>query len=131
MLQADLGRPADGSAGPIRLTARVPALERLAPLWPSVPREVTGSATVELESPDAGFGTYQGRLGLQVATAELLGGRLSLRDVSADVPVRRGGAAPPAGGGGRTVQGGRARGLRSRPVRRLGARAGRRQAADR
>ena len=75
----------------------MPALERLAPLWPSVPRQVTGSATVELESPDLGFGTYQGRLGLQVATAELLGGRLSLRDVSADVPVRQGGATPPAG----------------------------------
>jgi hypothetical protein len=97
MLQADLGRRAAGSTGPIRLTARVPALERLAPLWPSVPREVTGSATVELESPDMGFGTYEGRLGLQVAMAELLGGRLSLRDVSADVPVRRGGVVPPAG----------------------------------
>jgi hypothetical protein len=97
MLQADLGRRAAGSTGPIRLTARLPALERLAPLWPSVPREVTGSATVELESPDMGFGTYEGRLGLQVATAELLGGRLSLRDVSADVPVRRGGVVPPAG----------------------------------
>ena len=97
MLQVDLGRPAEGSVGPVRLTARAPALERLAPLWPSAPREVTGSATVELASPDAGFGTYQGRLGLQIAAAELLGGRLSLRDVSADVPVRRGGAAPPAG----------------------------------
>jgi hypothetical protein len=51
---------------------------------------VTGSATIELQSPDLGFSAYEGRLGLQVATAELLGGRLSVRDVSADVPLRRG-----------------------------------------
>jgi hypothetical protein len=96
MLQADLGRSAAGSTGPIRLTARLPALERLGTLWPSVPRQVSGSATVELESPDVAFGTYQGRLGLQVATAEIMGGRLSLRDVSADIPVRRGGGASAA-----------------------------------
>jgi hypothetical protein len=97
MFQADLGRPALGVAGPIRLTGRFPALERLAPLWPSIARQVTGSGTVELQSPDMGFGTYEGRLALRVAAAELLGGRLSLRDVSADVPLRRGGAAPAAG----------------------------------
>jgi hypothetical protein len=90
MLQASLGGAAAGSSGPIRLTARVPELERLAPLWPSVQRQVTGSATIELQSPDLGFSAYEGRLGLQVATAELLGGRLSVRDVSADVPLRRG-----------------------------------------
>jgi hypothetical protein len=63
---------------------------------------VNGSATVELQAPDSGFSTYEGRLGLQVATAELLGGRLSLRDVSADVPLRRGGgpASAAAGPGG-------------------------------
>jgi hypothetical protein len=99
MLQADLGRLAPGVAGPIRLTARLPALERLAPLWPSVPRQVTGSATVELQSPDMGFGAYVGRLALRVAGAEILGGRLSLRDVSADVPIRRGGTAPTVGPG--------------------------------
>jgi hypothetical protein len=99
MLQAGLGRPAPGVAGPIRLTARLPALERLAPLWPSIARQVTGSATVEVQSPDMGFGTYQGRLVLRVTAAELLSGRLSLRDVSADVPLRRGGAVPPAGAG--------------------------------
>src|SRR6185503_7178352 len=90
MLQASLGGAATGSSGPVRLTARVPELERLAPLWPSVQRQVTGSATIELQSPDLGFSAYEGRLGLQVATAELLGGRLSVRDVSADVPLRRG-----------------------------------------
>jgi hypothetical protein len=97
MLEADLARSSPGGTGPVRLITRVPNLERLGPLWPSVPRQVSGSATVELEAPDVGFGTYRGRLGLQVASAELLGGRLSLRDVSADVPLRRGGAAPPSG----------------------------------
>jgi hypothetical protein len=100
MLQADLTRQGVGDTKPVRLTARVPALERLAPLWPSVPRQMTGSATVELEAPDLGFGTYGGRLGLQVATAELLDGHLSLRDLSADVPLRRGGTAAAAGGSG-------------------------------
>jgi hypothetical protein len=101
MLQAELGRQGAGAAGPVRLTVRLPALERLAPLWPSIPRQVTGSATVELAAPDVGFGAYEGRLALQVATAELLSGRLSLRDVSAEVPVRRGGGpttAPEPGG---------------------------------
>ncbi len=98
MFQADLARSSPGVTGPVRLTARVPALERLAPLWPSVPRQVTGSAAVELEAPDVGFGAYQGRLTLKVPGAELLDGRLSLRDVSAEVPVRRGG--PPAAGPG-------------------------------
>ena len=102
MLQAGLGRRGPGVTGPVRLTARVPALERLASLWPSVPRQVSGSATIELEAPDPGFSTYEGRMGLQVASAELLGGRVSLRDVSADVPVRGGrppGAAGAAGPG--------------------------------
>jgi hypothetical protein len=96
MLQADV-RPTPGAAGPVRLTARLPALERLAPLWPSVSREVTGSATVDLQAPDLGFATYDGRASLQVPGAELLGGRLSLRDVSADVPLLRGKRAPTAG----------------------------------
>jgi hypothetical protein len=99
MLQADIARQGAGGAAPVRLTARVPALERLASLWPSVPRQVNGSATVELQAPDSGFGTYEGRLGLQVASAELLDGRLSLRDVSADVPLRRGGGPAQAAAG--------------------------------
>ena len=59
----------------IRLSVRScrTSLERLAPLWPSVQRQVTGSATIELQSPNLGFSAYEGRLGLQVATAELLG----------------------------------------------------------
>jgi hypothetical protein len=96
MFQVDL-KSTPGPAGPVRLAARVPALERLAPLWPSVPRQVTGSASVELEAPDLGFSAYEGRMALKVVGAELLGGKLSLRDVSADVPVRRGKGGAPAG----------------------------------
>jgi hypothetical protein len=99
MLQADLAQQGGGGAKPVRLTVRVPALERLGPLWPSVPRQVTGSATVELEASDLTFDAYEGRLGLQVAAADLLGGRLSLRDASADVPVRRGTVPRAAGAG--------------------------------
>jgi hypothetical protein len=102
MFQATLGRPAPGLTGPIRLTAQVPALDRLTPLWPSIPRQVAGSATVELESPDMGLGAFQGRLALQIAEAQLLDGRLSVRDVSAEVPLRRGlatGGASAAPGG--------------------------------
>ena len=105
MFQVDL-RSTASPAGPVRLAARVPALERLAPLWPSVPRQVTGSATLELEAPDLRFSAYEGRMALQVVGAELLGGKLSLRDVSADVPVRRGKGGTTAGrspGGSLTV----------------------------
>jgi hypothetical protein len=91
MLEAQLARAAADS-GPVRLTARVAALERLASLWPSVPRHVVGSATLELEAPDLGFDAWEGRLGLQAATVDLLDGRLSARDVSADLPLRRGDA---------------------------------------
>jgi hypothetical protein len=97
MLDAELARSAPGSGGPLRLTARLPALERLAPLWPATTRQVTGSATVELAAAHTGFGSYEGRLSLRVPGAELLGGRVSLRDLSADVPLRRGGGAAPAG----------------------------------
>jgi hypothetical protein len=97
MFQAELGRPTAGLAGPVRLTLKAPSLERLSPLWPSVPRKVVGSAGAELESPDLGFSTYTGRVTLRVDSAELLDGKLSARDVSADVPLRRGGAAPAGG----------------------------------
>ena len=97
VFQADLGRPTPGLTGPVRLTLKAPALERLAPLWPSVPRTVVGSASAELESPDLGFSSYAGRVTLRVDSAELLDGKLSVREVSADVPLRRGGAAPASG----------------------------------
>jgi hypothetical protein len=99
IFQVDVGRPGPGPGGPVHLTARIPALERLSTLWPSVPRQVTGSALVELRSPDAGFGTYEGRLTLKVPEAELLGGSASLRAVSAELPLRQGGTGPAAGSG--------------------------------
>jgi hypothetical protein len=99
MLQAVLGRPESGATGPVHVSMKLPALDRLAPLWPSFQRQVTGSATVELDAPELGFGAYQGRLALQIASAELLGGSLSLRDVDADVPLRRGGTAGQAAAG--------------------------------
>jgi hypothetical protein len=98
MFQAALGRRTAAVTGPVHLTVRVPALERLAPLWPSVPRQVTGSGSVALESPDLGFEAWDGRLDLRVPSAEILDGRLSMRDVSAQVPIRRGGAAGAMGG---------------------------------
>jgi hypothetical protein len=98
MFQVDLGRRTAAVTGPVHLTVRVPALDRLAPLWPSVPRQVTGSGSVALDSPDLGFGAWDGRLDLRVPSAEILDGRLSLRDVSAQVPIRRGSAASAMGG---------------------------------
>lgn len=97
MFQVDLRSP-PGPTGPVRLTARLPALEHMALLWPSVPRQVTGSASLELEAPDLAFSAYEGRMNVQIAGAELLGGKLSARDVAADVPVSRGkGGATPSG----------------------------------
>ena len=62
MLQVDLGRPAPARRACPSLTARLPALERLAPLWPSVPRQVTGSATVELRVSRLGVRHLRGAL---------------------------------------------------------------------
>jgi hypothetical protein len=97
MFQAALGRSTAGLGGPVRLTLQAPALERLAPLWPSIPRTVVGSGLAELDSPDLGFSAYDGHVTLRVESAELLDGKLSAREVSADVPLRRGGS-PPTGG---------------------------------
>jgi hypothetical protein len=98
MFQADLGRRTSAATSPVHLTVRVPALDRLAPLWPSVPRQVTGSGSVTLDSPDLGFDTWDGQLDLRVPSAEILDGRLSMRDVSVQVPIRRGSAAGVMGG---------------------------------
>jgi hypothetical protein len=96
MLRADVGRE---GGGPVRLTARAPALERLAGLWPSVQRRVRGTATLALAAPDVRFAAFEGRLALDVPEAELLDGRLSLRDLSAEMPVTRGpGRGTPAPG---------------------------------
>jgi hypothetical protein len=97
MVLADLSRLAPGITGPMRLTVRSPALERLGSLWPAIQRQVTGSAAVELLSADGWFETYEGRLDLKIPSAELLDAKVSLRDVSGDVPIRRGGPARAAG----------------------------------
>ena len=65
MFQADLARATPSLTGPVRLTVRAPALERLVPLWPSIPRQVIGSGSAELESPDLGFSTYAGHVTLR------------------------------------------------------------------
>jgi hypothetical protein len=100
MFAADLARRAasPAAAGPVRLVARAPALERLAGLWPSLARTATGSATLELEAPDIRFAAFEGRLGLRVPEAVLLGGRVSVRDLAVDLPVQRGVGAGAGGG---------------------------------
>lgn len=100
LVSADLA--AGGRAGGgVRLVARAPALERLAGLWPSLDRTMRGHARLELEAPDLRFAAVTGQLALRIPEAELLRGRVSLRDLVAEVPVRRGGvpAAAAAGGG--------------------------------
>lgn len=97
MLRAALGpRDAGRPAGPVRLTVDAPALERLASLWPSHPRQLGGTAALELDAPDARLGSATGRLTVRVPAAELLGGKLSLRDFTAELPVAAGGASPAA-----------------------------------
>ena len=125
MALADVSRLAPGITGPMRLTVRSPALERLASLWPTVQRHVTGSAAIELLSPDGGFETYEGRFDLKIPSAELLDGKRE--------PARRlGGRADPSGRtragrrplAGRADHGGRAHRVRGRALRRLGRRRG-------
>ena len=82
-----------------RLAARAPALERLAGLWPDVSRKLNGTARLDVELSE-GFGTADGRLALTVPEGELMEGKISVRDVQADLPIRRGreaAAEPPWG----------------------------------
>jgi hypothetical protein len=91
MLRVEAGPVAGGGGpGPVRLTARAPALERLAPLWPGVARRITGTASLQLEAPDVRFASYAGRLALEVPEAEFLDGRLGIRQLSAEMPVAQG-----------------------------------------
>ena len=129
MLQARPRTPAStGAGGPIRLTAKLPALDRLAPLWPSVtaPGQRVGDGRARVAGSRDSAPT-RGASACRSPTAELLGRPpLGLRDVSGDVPVRRGNETrQPAV---RAPQGGRARGLRRRALRPRGARSGRRPA---
>jgi hypothetical protein len=124
---ADLGRGADGRLTPRRadlagkddqgrdlvtatltpasrtgrfaLAARTPALERLGGLLPPAHR-VNGSARLDLELGGPGFRDMDGRLALTVPEAELDEGKVTIRDLHADLPVRRGAdaaAEPPWG----------------------------------
>ncbi len=86
-------------AGRLRLTARAPALERLDGFWPAIPRRLTGSARLEVDLAGPDFQTGEGGLALAVPEGELWNGQVSIRDLTADVPLRRGesGGEPPWG----------------------------------
>ena len=58
VLRADLGGPAAGPGVPSAVGADSRA-GGLSTLWPSVTRQVTGSATLELESPDMTFSAFR------------------------------------------------------------------------
>jgi hypothetical protein len=83
-------------AGALRATAEAPDLARLDGLWPDVERKLSGSATLAATVSGSGWGDLDGRLALQVPDAEVLGGKVLLRDLTAELPVRRG---PGAGDG--------------------------------
>jgi hypothetical protein len=87
-----------GQPDRFRLSAHAPALERLAGLWPGVSRALKGTARLDVELSE-GFAAADGRLALAVPEGELADGKISLRDVQADVPIRRGrqGVEPPWG----------------------------------
>jgi hypothetical protein len=87
MLVATLGP--GGRPDRFHLSARAPALERLAGLWPHVSRTLNGTARLDVELIE-GFGAADGRLVLSVPEGELGAGRISMRDVRADLPIRRG-----------------------------------------
>jgi hypothetical protein len=72
-----------------RFSAHAPALERLAGLWPDVSRKLNGTARLDVELSE-GFGAADGRLALTVSEGELREGKISMRDVQADLPIRRG-----------------------------------------
>lgn len=100
-LLAATARPVGPAAGArVALSARAPDLGRLHGLWPELERRVNGSASLDVELAGPGGKAADGRLALRVEEAELLGGTLSLRDVTAELPVRRGAeaAGPPPWG---------------------------------
>ncbi len=82
------------TAGQLRVSARAPALERLDGFWPSVPRRVNGSARLDVELAGPGLTAADGRLAVSVPEAEVWDGKVSVRDLAAELPVRRGAAFP-------------------------------------
>jgi hypothetical protein len=85
--------------GRLRITAQAPALERLDGFWPAISRRLTGSARLDVELAGPDFRAGEGHLRLAVPEGELWDGRVSIRDLTADVPLRRGesGGEPPWG----------------------------------
>lgn len=79
--------PTDGR---LRVIVRAPALERLDGLWPAVPRRLSGSARLDVELVASDLATGEGRLTLGIPDGELWHGKVAIRDLTADVPVRRG-----------------------------------------
>ncbi|HEV8672772.1 MAG TPA: hypothetical protein VGX21_01890 [Methylomirabilota bacterium] len=76
--------------GRFRLSAHAPALDRLDGLWPAVPRRLNGTARLDVELAGPGYRAADGRLALSVAEAEMWARKVTLRDLEADVPIRRG-----------------------------------------
>jgi hypothetical protein len=76
--------------GWLALSARAPALARLDRFWPTMLQGLNGSARLNVEVGGPGFREVDGRLALDVADGELLGGQVSVRGLVADIPVRRG-----------------------------------------
>lgn len=89
MLMAALAPAA--TAGRLRLAADAPALERLDGLWPAIPRRLKGSARLDVELAGSDLATAEGRLTLGIPEGELWNGKVAVRDLAADVPIRRGG----------------------------------------
>lgn len=88
LLVASLARGA--TPGRLRLSVQAPALERLDGLWPQVARRVNGSARLDVELSGPGYGAADGRLALSVPEGEVWGGKVFVRSLEADVPIRRG-----------------------------------------
>jgi hypothetical protein len=82
------------TAGRFRLSARAPALERLGGLWPSMPRRLTGTARLDVELAGAGYRAADGKLVLEIPDGDLRDGKVSVREMVADVPIRRGAEYP-------------------------------------
>jgi len=85
-------RPA--AAGRVAVSARLPDLQRLGGFWPEVGRRLNGSASLDVELVWPGLRAADGRLVVRLAEAELWGGKVSVRDLLAEVPVRRGAETP-------------------------------------
>jgi hypothetical protein len=94
IFSAGLRPSAAGGVPRWSLVATVPDLGRLGTLWPEIERRVAGSAELTAEVAGAGLDAADGRLRARIDEGELLGGKIFLRDVTVDLPIRRGAAFP-------------------------------------